>query len=452
MRADARLLRSMSFLVATALLLAPAIWNGFPFLFNDSGAYFGVATDWLLSPGRSVIYGILLLLGQRPDFWPVALVQAVASAWIVSLVLRSFGLGRPLFLVATVAVLTVFTALPWLAGQLMPDVFAGLAVLAVWLLVYSSAVFSNRERFGLIAFTAFAAATHSGTFAVLLALLLCAAFGYFCFGRLRKAGLLDFSGALAAGAALLLAMNFLMSFQLTWTPGGTAFIFGRLIEDGIVARFLEDHCPDPRFRLCEFRDKLPKTAIEFLWEKKDALEAIGGVEKGTPEMRAIILETLRRYPGLHAEMALRAMLTQLVTIQTGDGIAKDAWYAYYMLKERAPHASEHALAARQAQNDLPFEFVNAIHVPVALFSMVLVVALPLRSILRKKFDALDMFAVSLALAILANAFVCGVLSSPQDRYGARITWLAVFYAAIAVARQLKRPPLSPKSPSAPPAR
>lgn len=441
----------MSFLAATALLLAPAIWNGFPFLFMDSGAYLGVAKHWSLAPGRSIVYGILLVLGQWPDFWPIALVQAVASVWIVLLVLRSLDLGRPFFLVAMVAILTALTALPWLAGQLMPDVFAGLAVLAVWLLVFPDARLSRRERFGLIAFAGLAAATHSGTFAMLLVLLLCGAFGYFCFGRLRKAGLLDFSGALAAGAAFLLAMNFLLSFQLTWTPGGTAFVFGRLVEDGIVAGFLQERCPDPRFRLCQFRDKLPKTAIEFLWEKQDAFDEIGGFEKGTPEMRAIILETLRRYPRLHAETALRATLTQLVTIQTGDGIAKDAWYAYYMLKEHTPRASEHALKARQARNDLPFEIVNAINVPAALFSMILVVLLPLGSILRKKFDALDMFAISLGLAILANAFVCGVLSTPQDRYGARTAWLAVFYAAIVATRQLMRPRLSPESPSAPPA-
>jgi hypothetical protein len=30
----------------------------------------------------------------------------------------------------------------------------------------------------------------------------------------------------------------------------------------------------------------------------------------------------------------------------------------------------------------------------------------------------------MALAILANAAVCGALSNPHDRYGARMVWLA----------------------------
>jgi hypothetical protein len=38
------------------------------------------------------------------------------------------------------------------------------------------------------------------------------------------------------------------------------------------------------------------------------------------------------------------------------------------------------------------------------------------------------------VAVLANAFVCGVLSNPHDRYGARLIWLAVAAAAIAGVR------------------
>ena len=35
-------------------------------------------------------------------------------------------------------------------------------------------------------------------------------------------------------------------------------------------------------------------------------------------------------------------------------------------------------------------------------------------------------AAAVALALLANAFVCGALSNPHDRYGARMIWLAIF--------------------------
>jgi hypothetical protein len=36
------------------------------------------------------------------------------------------------------------------------------------------------------------------------------------------------------------------------------------------------------------------------------------------------------------------------------------------------------------------------------------------------------FAAVCTTALLANAFVCGAMSNPHDRYGARLIWIAVF--------------------------
>ena len=43
---------------------------------------------------------------------------------------------------------------------------------------------------------------------------------------------------------------------------------------------------------------------------------------------------------------------------------------------------------------------------------------------RREFAGVGELAAVVALAILANAAVCGALSNPNDRYGARMVWLA----------------------------
>jgi hypothetical protein len=43
--------------------------------------------------------------------------------------------------------------------------------------------------------------------------------------------------------------------------------------------------------------------------------------------------------------------------------------------------------------------------------------------------------MTVSLAMLGNAFVCGVISGPHDRYGARIAWVAAFVVLIAAVRQ-----------------
>jgi len=58
------------------------------------------------------------------------------------------------------------------------------------------------------------------------------------------------TAALTLGAVLLLGANYIVSRTIAWTPGGYGIAFGRMLQDGIVTRYLKDHCPDPRLKLC----------------------------------------------------------------------------------------------------------------------------------------------------------------------------------------------------------
>ena len=67
-----------------------------------------------------------------------------------------------------------------------------------------------------------------------------------------------------------------------------------------------------------------------------------------------------------------------------------------------------------------------------------------------RLDALLPLAVTIGVAILGNAAVCGVFANPHDRYGARIVWLATLAVAIAPwllapSRPLSRRPDRPLS-------
>jgi len=57
---------------------------------------------------------------------------------------------------------------------------------------------------------------------------------------------------------------------------------------------------------------------------------------------------------------------------------------------------------------------------------------------RARYADLGRLASAVVLAILANAFVCGALSNPHDRYGARMAWLAPFVLLSILCRALAR--------------
>jgi hypothetical protein len=438
--------------VATLLLFLPAVWNGFPLLFYDTGAYLGRAFFDTLSPGRSAVYGFFLGAGHWLNFWPVVFVQSVTTVWLVALLFRAHDLDdRPALLAVVVAILATTTGLPWLTGQLMPDVFAGLAVLALYLLVFRDNAVAGWERNGLIVLIAFAAATHNATLAVVLILLLSGAAARFAWPQLFPAiGLARVAGALALSVAMLLTANLAVAGRLAWTPGGTAFVFSRLVQDGIVHRFLEDNCPNPRYELCKYRAALPYHANDFLWHQgaDGPFVLIGAFDKGADEMREIALASLWQYPGLHLRTAVRSTLEQLVAVGTGWGIVYDVWDAYGHIEHLTPKAVPAAHSAKQRHRQLDFEPINKLHVPVALTSMAVLAIFLAAAWRRRQFTPLGQLAAAVGAALLANAFVCGALSNPHDRYGSRVAWIAVLFVAVAVARFLAAyrivPPVQPE--------
>ena len=167
---------ALASIVSVLLLLAPALWNGFALLQYDTGGYLARWYEGTLVPSRAVVYGLILNAGVPLGFWPVLVLQAALTVWVIALTLRAHGLGgRPWLLLGLVATLSAVSTLPWLTSILLTDIFCGLCVLALYLLLMRNETLSARERIALIVLTAVAAATHNATLAVLLALLPAAA-------------------------------------------------------------------------------------------------------------------------------------------------------------------------------------------------------------------------------------------------------------------------------------
>ena len=430
-----RILPTAPKLAAMLALLLPAIWNRFPLLEYDTGGYFARWFEGTLAPSRSTTYGLFLAAGWPLDFWPIVIVQAAAAVWIIGLTLRVYRLDpHPAALLTTIAALAATTALPWIASELLTDIFAGLAVLAFYALVWDGSRMTAAERVALVLFIAFAASTHSATFAVLL-VLSAAALIASAFSRVSVArgAAVQGAGALVLGAALLLATNYAVAKRIAWTPGGYGIAFGRMLQDGIVTRYLDDHCPDAGVKLCVYRNELPRDADDFLWGG-GMFDKLGRFAGLGDEMRAIVLGSLRDYPALQLKTALIATGRQLAAVGTGEGVGTDIWHTYGMIEQYAPADAAAMRAAREQRSEISFRAVNAVHEPVAWAAMALLPLLIVLGFHRADFADIGRLAGTVALALLANAAFCGVISNPHDRYGSRIVWIAVFTATLAAWR------------------
>jgi hypothetical protein len=427
--------RTGAALSAALILVLPALWNRFPLLEYDTGGYLARWFEGYLVPSRSTTYGLFLAAGGSLDFWPVVIVQAAAAIWVIGLLLRTHRLNvHPATLPLIAAALAATTALPWLASELLTDIFAGLAVLAWHALVLQSDRLSERERVALVVFIAFAVSTHSATYAVLLALSAAAlVLTLLDVKLLPRARLVPMISAMVLGAALLLAGNFIVARTLAWTPGGYGIAFGRMLQDGIVTRYLNDHCPAAKLKLCPYRSQLPLDADEFLWGDSvfDKLGRFAGLDD---EMRAIVVGSLRDYPLLQIKDALIATARQLVDVGTGEGVVDSIWHTYGIIEHDTPAAAPAMKAARQQRGGINFAAINVVHDPVAWVAMALLPALLILGLRSTEFADLGRLATTSALALLANAAFCGVISDPHDRYGSRMVWIAAFTVAMAAWR------------------
>lgn len=440
--------------LAVLALLWPAVANRFPIVFYDTGGYLGRPFEGTLMFGRSAFYGAFLAAGIPTRFWLDIVVQAAAAVWIIALTLRThdgpwFG-ARDAATRTFVVVLafSVLTGLPWFTAQLMPDILEPLVVIALYLLAFRTSRLRRAERIGLIVLTGFGIASHMAILALACGLLV-------MLGALRlvlrvrdgvcvaiipmKRPTLGASfAALLCGLVFALGSNLLIGGAFGFTPGGTSFIFSRILQDGIVARYLKDTCPDPTLRLCAYKDELPPTANDWLWDDSSPLEKLGGADAFEPEARRILLDTLRLYPALHLTTALTATAEQFIRLQSGDGLTSYNFYVEYMLKEHAPSTLPAYYASVQYTTDFDFAWLNVVQYPIALLSVLGLIAQATRSwqIGARRDTTRALFFL---IALAGNAFICGALSNPHDRYQNRLVWIAPLSLLLARIPQKARP-------------
>lgn len=144
-----------------------------------------------------------------------------------------------------------------------------------------------------------------------------------------------------------------------------------------------------------------------------------------PEAAALVGESLMRFPAENLVAAIKVTALQFFWFQTGDGIVPQEWVLNREFKIAIPHQVLDYDHAYQQEGAIWFLPVNLVHVPVALLSL-LGLYLVLSDAYRRRAARPGLLAAFILVALLGNAFVCGVFSGPHGRYQSRIMWLPTF--------------------------
>jgi hypothetical protein len=415
----------LAVLALVPVLMLAAVANGFPIIFYDTGAYVLQGFENVFIAERSPVYSLFLRYAGGPEsLWYVALVQCAVVAFTIVEFARALRPRMSLWVLLLVGlVLTLATGLPWYAAQIEPDCFVAIAPMAIYLLAFHRLGFVRNLLLVLCAVLAAAShSSHLGLAAGLVMALVLLKAASLVWRDLPRPRVLLSTASVVAALALVIGCNYVFTKQIFFSRSGSTFLAARLMQDGLIKPVLDADCPMHAYRLCPYKNDLPTRADAYLWEEPiSPFFRLGGFPKMGPESARLVHESLTRYPFTNAFWAVLDTAGQFVAVPTGDGIVPQAWVLTPEFRRTIPKQMDGYNHAYQQRGDLWFLPLNLLHVPVALASMLALWWLLRRAVREGNWRDATLPAFIL-LALLGNAFICGVFSGPHFRYQSRMMW------------------------------
>ena len=486
---------------ATVILLVPAVLHGRPFLFFDSEHYFligrailgavqglvGLETASVGGPaatvsaalpppedggsegrlaviagGRSPVYALLLHgLTVSAGIWSVAILQATICAWLI---VRTCDLGlgqrQAGVTLAVVAALTGLTPLGFHVSFLMPDIFAGIGVLALLLLAFDARA-GMGERLVHAGLVALSLTMH--TTILLLAVGVFILFLLTLASRPLAAAIVPGSRALSAlaiAAALAVQVGYPLAAERATgsRPNSPPFLTARVIADGPGARHLSETCTgaaDP-YAACAFADRAYADHNDVLWGHAGTTPDFIGMDRATQaaiqaEEMTFVRHAVAAHMPAQAAASARNALFQFLAVgitelqqQSTARIQLDPTWSGSAILDHAPglqacRADPAACRPETASGVRWHVLILAVTLTATLAFYVRLAAICLPTGLRRRTPRillmgalpdgtpglrLTCLMVVVGLVLIANAVLCGVLSGVHDRYQARLAWLA----------------------------
>ena len=383
---------------------------------------------------------IMVLVNAAVVFAALGLTLRVVTRLYPVAVSRSLLLALPILVAC-------MTSLPFYVAFLMPDIFTSVLILITALLTAFAPRMTARELAGAMLLGWCAALSHLSHIPIAALLVPTAAIGALLVGRRRwwlaPALVASFVLVPMAERQLFEAVVATRSkdrVAVTYKP----FITARLIQDGPGYRMLERNCPDPALASCALwealqlsEDPYRLTASHILFAEDPPLasfQTLPAVARRAiaEEQMAFFLQVLREDPAGTSIAFLKNTLLQAKMVSVDMTLPSEA-----IVKRLERH---NGVAMRLADFDEGritagdwLGGLTRLHLAIYGLSALVLVGLALWP--GRLPPALRVLAGMVVCGVLANALVCGGISQPASRYGARAAWVlplaAVFLAVVA---------------------
>ena len=389
--------------------------------------------------GRSPYYGAFAYLGWVTSaFWLLALLQAVVASAAIYLFLRQCELVPARFAAplaaGTLLILAMVTPLPFFASFVMPDLFAGLLILALAALLLDGRDLSLGEKLFWFLLVTAAALFHSANLLLAVAVIVVSLLlRWLATVKLRRQGLVLAAVATGIGAVGEIGYSLAVKEMTGSAPVRPPFLMARMIDDGPGYAYLRDTCPENGLMVCRYLDRLPVHSDTFLWSENETEGVFSTLSPD--EKRQLSAEQSRFAALVLTDRPLDQAVATLISIGRQAQMMGLSEFNYEAetrrnFLTRLPPGELHRTKRTLAwQNQMPIKPLETVVALVLLLSLVAAAWLAIRN--RRQPPT----ALLLVAGVVLNLAICGAMSTPHDRYQARVLWLIPLAALALVPRR-----------------
>lgn len=393
--------------------------------------------------GRSIYYGlfvffIISVFGLK--FVPV--IQALIGIATITTFLRSkFYISYQKISLALLF-LAVASPLPFFNSILMPDIFAALGISsAIALILMPTAPTSFKCLWSVVLLSA--SLFHSANIPIIFASVFFLVMSIVVF---RKH--IPFQPKLVGVTLLMMFLGivgeilfgFAVKHYTHASPIRPPFITARLVADGPGNEFIAKNCVESTLEVCRYqRDFTKATSDDFLWSLDPSIGVFTLASRNSREKLGsqdftFAKAVIEKYP-LHVLIEISKNImrqTMYIGLEefsysqgTVDGLSKK-------LPSAELERMKRTLAAQGKFNTHYSTMIFKIIIGLSLIVCVFAAAFSLKKEKYLEFLLVIIFYAS----IFINAAVCGGMSTPHDRYQARVIWLIELLALLILALKL----------------
>jgi hypothetical protein len=266
------------------------------------------------------------------------------------------------------------------------------------------------------------------------------------YARMIFAPAICFLAIIALGIVGDLGFSYATKLAVGVEPIRPPFLMARIIDDGPGYVFLKKNCPEKRYTVCNYIDRLPTTAEDFLWslERSKGVYNLADVptrEALALEQTSFVADVFKSDPVGVIAAAAKNTANQLLKVGVGQFFHTPTELEAY--KQFLP-----GYYFEKLQHSRIVEEVTIVGPISAWFSLVYflsIAGLILTFIFWSRINFKDksvlfpqpqwLIALSIAcLGIVFNAAICGALSTPSARYQARVSWVPLFILLVMLAK------------------